>query len=207
MTERITIHPERFSKRHLDHIMNVIENGGLICYPTDTVYALGCAIDNRHGIERIYKIKQMDHKQRIAMICSSVSEAAQYGHITDSAYQLIRRILPGPYTIIVPPSRKVPKIFYDKKKRQIGIRTPDHPIPIAMAKDNPIATSSAILPESESPCSNADQAFDMFGKHIDLLIDGGDVPGQLSTVLQFNNDEIEILREGLNPSKDLLHIS
>jgi tRNA threonylcarbamoyl adenosine modification protein (Sua5/YciO/YrdC/YwlC family) len=202
---RLDIDPHRIEPRKIRRAVEILHEGGVAAYPTDTVYALGCAIDARHAVERIYRAKQMDAKQRLALLCPDVSAAAGYAFFSQDAYRLMRRILPGPYTIVLTATRHVPRTLLDKKRRQVGIRVPDHPITLALVKalGRPLLTSSAVPPGEVEPCASADQVEDAFASHIDLLIDGGPTAREPSTVIALDEDGIEILRHGLGPIEPL----
>ncbi len=200
------IDPERIEPRKIARAVEILHDGGVALYPTDTVYALGCAIDARKAVERIYRAKQMDKRRRLAVICPDVSAAATYGHFSGEAYRLVRRILPGPYTVVVSASREVPRTLLDKKRRQVGIRIPDHPITMALceALGRPLLTTSAVPPGDDDACSHPDDALAAFGRLVDVFIDGGDTPGVPSTVLGLDDDGVEVIREGLGPVDDIV---
>jgi tRNA threonylcarbamoyl adenosine modification protein (Sua5/YciO/YrdC/YwlC family) len=193
------------SARKIARAVEILHGGGVVAYPTDTVYALGCAIDARQGAERIYRAKQMSDKHRLALICPDLAAAAIYGHLTQVAYRLARRIFPGPYTLVLPASREVPRLLLDKKRRQVGIRIPDHPVTLALVRGlgRPLLTSSAIPPGGE-PLGDPDAVLEAFGRHIDLLIDSGPCSTEPSTVIEIDDDRVHIIREGAGPIDDII---
>ncbi len=196
---RLVINPRHPEPRKIGHAIEVLEKGGVALYPTDTVYALGCAIDARKAIERIYRLRQMDEEhQPLALICSDVRQASKYGVISDFAYRQMRRLLPGPYTVVLEATREVPKVLLDKR-RTVGIRVPESPICLALveALGRPLLTSSAIPPGSDTPCLDVDDGLEAWPAGLDVLIDGDVTPGQVSTVVSLIGDEIEVLRAGL----------
>jgi tRNA threonylcarbamoyl adenosine modification protein (Sua5/YciO/YrdC/YwlC family) len=166
-------------------------------YPTDTVYALGCALDARRAAGRIYRLKQMDARQPLALLCADVREAARYGVISDFAYRQLRRLLPGPYTFVLPATREVPRVLLDKR-RTVGIRVPDSPICAALiaALGRPLLTSSAVPPGATDAVLDVDEAKETWGEEIDVLVDAGVTRGKLSTVVSLVEDQIDILRAG-----------
>ena len=194
----LEINPDRVEPRKIARAVGIIHDGGVAAYPTDTVYALGCAIDSRKAVERIYRVKQMDQKQRLALICPDVSTAAIYGFFNQEAFRLARRILPGPYTMVVAASREVPRTLLDKKRRQVGIRIPDHPIALAIAQQlgRPLLTTSAF--------GTYDETVEAYGRELDVAIEGGYTSGEQSTVLEFGDEGITVLREGLGPIDDIV---
>jgi len=198
MTVRLNVNPRHPEPRKIALATKELEDGGVALYPTDTVYALGCALESRRAIERIYRLKQMEAHQPLALICADVREASKYGVISDFAYRQLRRLLPGPYTFILPATREVPRVLLDKR-RTVGIRVPDSPICAAMvaALGRPLLTSSAVPPGADDAVIDVDEAKDAWGEELDVLVDGGAVPGVASTVVSLLDDRIEILRAGL----------
>ena len=206
---RLEIEPHATpSARKIARAVEALHEGGVVAYPTDTVYALGCAIDARRATERIYRAKRMDESQRLAVICPDLSSASLYAHFSQAAFRLARRVFPGPYTLVLPASREVPRTLLDRKRRQVGIRIPDHPITTALVRGlgRPLLTSSAIPPGSDRALADADEIMEYFARDVDLVVDGGVTPGEPSTVLQVTDDEqVVVVRQGLGPVEDLLH--
>jgi tRNA threonylcarbamoyl adenosine modification protein (Sua5/YciO/YrdC/YwlC family) len=203
---RLVINPRHPEPRKIAHAVEILEEGGVALYPTDTVYALGCAIDAKRGAERIYRAKQMSEKQRLAVICPDLSSASIYAHFSDAAFRLARRIFPGPYTLVLPASREVPRLLLEKKRRQVGIRIPDHPIVQALVAElgRPLLTSSAIPPGEDEALSDADDVLEHFGRFVDVVIDGGPTSDAVSTVLEVSGDDVVVLREGLGSVEGIL---
>lgn len=198
---RIVIHPhDPPAMRPVARAIAELHKGAVAAYPTDTLYALGCAIDAKRSAEALYRIKEMEKSQRLALICPDLSTAAMYAHFSQAAFKLAQRIFPGPYTLVLPASREVPRLLMDRRRRTVGIRIVDHPVTNALVKGlgRPLLTTSAIGADGEL-CVDADEVADQFPRGLDLLIDSGPTPGQVSTVLGAFDEEIEILREGLGP--------
>lgn len=175
-----------------------LQGGNIAGYPTDTLYALGCAIDAKKSAATLYKLKDMEKSQRLALICPDLSTAAIYAHFSQAAFRLAQRIFPGPFTMVLPATREVPRILQDKRRRTVGIRIVDHPVTAALVQGlgQPLLTTSAIGPEGEI-CVDADDVAEHFGSGIDLLVDSGPTPGEVSTVVHIEGTEVEILRQGL----------
>jgi len=192
--------------RKIEQAVELLHRGGVAAYPTDSVYALGCAIEARDAIERIYRAKGMNKKQKLALICPDLSTASQFGQFSRTAFRLAQRIFPGPYTLVVPATHEVPRTLTHDKRRTVGIRITSHPIAQALAKGlgRPLLTSSAIAPETGEPCRDADEILAAFDKHIDVLIDSEQTPAEPSTVLEVNGDDITVLREGQGSLDGLL---
>ena len=192
------------SARKIAHAVEVLHAGGVMAYATDTVYALGCAVDAKAGVERIYRAKQMSEKHRLAFICPDLAAAAIYGHFSQAAYRLARRVFPGPYTLVVPASKEVPRLLLDKKRRQVGIRIPAHPVALALVRGlgRPILTTSATGPDGEM-LGDPEAVFEAYGRHLDLVIDSGPTATEPSTVIEVDEDRIELIRQGLGPTGEL----
>jgi tRNA threonylcarbamoyl adenosine modification protein (Sua5/YciO/YrdC/YwlC family) len=176
--------------------VEVLRNGGIIIYPTDTVYGLGCDLFNKKGIEKIYDIKRRNKKQPFSFVCADLKDISKYALVTDYAYRTMRRLLPGPYTFVLQASRLVPKIILPKRQTT-GIRVPDHPICLALVKEfgQPIISTSVKSEDGEA-INNPDFIRERYGHCVDLIIDGGLCPGGQSTVISLEDDTVEIIRIG-----------
>jgi len=194
--------------RKIAQAVEVLHAGGVAAYPTDSIYALGCAIEARDAIERIYRAKSMAKHQRLALICQDLSTASQYAMFSQTAFRLAQRIFPGPYTLVVPATRQVPRTLTDHKRRTVGIRITSHPIAQALARGlgRPLLTSSAIAPDSDAPCRDADEILEAFGKFVDVVIDAAQTPAEPSTVIEVDGDDIKLLRAGQGPVDELFDI-
>jgi tRNA threonylcarbamoyl adenosine modification protein (Sua5/YciO/YrdC/YwlC family) len=197
------------SPRKIAEAVEILHRGGVAAYPTDSIYALGCAIEARDAIERIYRAKGMHRNQRLALICPDLSTASEYAIFSQTAFRLAQRIFPGPYTLVVPATRQVPKTLTDHKRRTVGIRVTSHPIAQALAKGlgRPLLTSSATVPVTGEPCRDADEILDVFEKHIDVVIDTEQTPSEPSTVIEVIGEEIALLRAGQGSLEGILDAS
>ena len=144
MAEIITIHPARLKGRHIQHAADTLRRGGVIIYPTDTIYGLGCDITNKQAIDRIRRIKGRDAKKPMSFVCADLTNVSQYAHISNFAYRILKRHLPGAYTFVLPASRQTPRLLQTKQKT-VGLRVPDHPVPLALVQElgSPIDSTSA----------------------------------------------------------------
>ena len=192
----LKINPNNPQQRLITRTADVLKGGGIVVYPTDTHYGIGCDIMNKKAIERIYQLKQRDKKKPFSFICSDLKNISDYAKVSNYAYKTMRRLLPGPYTFILEGSKLVPKIMLTKRKTA-GIRVPDNKICMAMVQElgNPIITTSATMPDG-SILDNASLIHDFFKNRIDIVIDGNIVPGNASSVISLINDDPEILRKG-----------
>lgn len=201
MTEAARVVIDRWGEpptRKIEQVIAVLHRGGVVAYPTDSIYALGCAIESREAIERIYRAKGMRPNQRLALICPDLSTASEFGMFSQTAFRLAQRLFPGPYTLVVPATRAVPRTLTDAKRRTVGIRITSHPIAqaIAVALGRPLLTSSAIAPETHEPCRDADEILEVFGSHIDLVVDTEQTAAEPSTVIEIDGEQITLIRQG-----------
>jgi len=193
----LDINPENPQPRKIEQVIELLRRGGVIAYPTDTIYGIGCDITNKKAIERVYQITQRPKNQPFSFICSDLKNISQYAKVSNYAYKTMRRLLPGPYTFILEGANQVPKMMLTKRK-SAGIRVPDNPICMAIidALGNPIISTSAATSGGEK--FNEPWLIEShFGKLLDLIIDGGPVPGEPSSVVSLIGDEPEVIREGL----------
>jgi tRNA threonylcarbamoyl adenosine modification protein (Sua5/YciO/YrdC/YwlC family) len=209
VTLRLAIEPWGTpSPRKIQQAVDVLHGGGVAAYPTDSIYALGCAIEARDAIEKIYRAKNMHKNQRLALICPDISTASQYGIFSQTAFALAQRIFPGPFTLVVPATREVPKLLTDAKRRTVGIRVPSHPIAQALAQalGRPLLTTSAMVPDTHEPCRDADEILEAFGKFIDVVIDAEQTPAEPSTVIEVDGEDIKLIRQGQGSLEGILDI-
>jgi len=195
----IRIHPENPQQNRIDEVVKVLKDGGIIIYPTDTVYAIGCDIFNARAIEKLCRVKGIKPgKVDFSFICFDLSHIAAYAKVSNPAFKLMKRAFPGPFTFILPSSSDVPKLLKANKKT-VGIRVPDHPIPRELVKalEHPIITSSIKYEDDvlEYP-SDPEEIFDAYLHKVDLVIDGGFGGNIPSTVIDFTENEFIVVREG-----------
>jgi tRNA threonylcarbamoyl adenosine modification protein (Sua5/YciO/YrdC/YwlC family) len=192
----LKINQENPQARLISRVVETLKQGGLIAYPTDTTYGLGCNIFNRRGIKNIYQIKQRDARKPFSFICSDLSDAANYAQVSNFAFKLMKRHLPGPYTFVLDATRIVPDSLTTRQKT-VGIRIPDDQIALAIVRElgHPLVTTSANL-TGETPLHDPVEIEASMGRMLDLVIDGGIRFGDPSTVISLIDDKIEVLREG-----------
>lgn len=194
----LNIHPETPQQRYLDMVVNELTRSGIIAYPTDTCYGLGCSIFEKKSIDAIYRIKRMRDDKPLSFICSDLKNISQFAVVSNKAYKLMRRLLPGPYTFILPATKEVPRLLQSKRK-EVGIRVPDHKIVLEIVRQlgHPIISTTCQEEGDELACADVFEIKDRFGHVLDLAIDGGYIYPDVSTVVAFDeNEEIKILREG-----------
>lgn len=193
----LEIHPEDPQTRHIMRVAESLKDGKVIAYPTDTTYGIGCSIFCKKSIERIYQMKLRDRRKPFSIICSSLSEISHYARVSNSAFKLLKRYLPGPYTFVLEATREVPDLLLTRQKT-VGIRIPDNRIcsDLVAALGNPIITTSANL-SGEEPVGDPHVIADTFGNQLDFILDGGILTTDVSSVVSLINDNPEVLRLGL----------
>jgi tRNA threonylcarbamoyl adenosine modification protein (Sua5/YciO/YrdC/YwlC family) len=198
MAQYFQIHPQNPQDRLIRRAIEVIRNGGLIVYPADSGYALGCTIDNKEGLERICRIRQLGEEHRFALICRDLSQISAFARIGNEAFRLIKSLTPGPYTFILKATKEVPRRLQHPKRKSIGIRIPDSPIAQALVKglDEPLFSSTLILPGENEAMSDPVEIRERLEKLVDLIIDADVVPYEPTTIVGFTEDTPEIIRQG-----------
>ena len=193
----LEINPHNPQQRKIDQVVEILSRGGVIAYPTDTLYGIGCDIMNKKAIARVYQIKRWPKDKPFSFICSDLKNISQYAKVSNYAYKTMRRLLPGPYTFILEGSNLVPKMMLTKRKTA-GIRVPNNPICISLIQSlgNPIISTTAGTADGDV-LNEPWLIQEHFGKQLDVVIDGGPTPGHPSSVISLIGDEPEILREGL----------
>lgn len=198
MARLVEIHPTDPQPRRIAEIVATIRNGGLIAYPTDSSYALGCHIGDKRAMDRIRRIRRTDKNHNFTLVCSDLSEISLYARIDNWAYRLIRSLTPGPYTFILQATREVPKRLQNPKRRTIGLRVPDHPIVQAMLQSlgEPIMSSTLTLPGDDTPLTDAHEIEARIGHEIDLIVDGGATGIEPTSVIDLSGGTVEVRRKG-----------
>jgi tRNA threonylcarbamoyl adenosine modification protein (Sua5/YciO/YrdC/YwlC family) len=192
----VAINNQNPQMRLIRRAVEILRNGGIIIYPTDTVYGMGCDLFNKRGIERIYEIQKRNRKQPLSFICADLKDISRYARVSDHAYKIMRRLMPGPYTFILEASRVVPKIILPKRQTT-GIRIPDNRICQALVAEmgSPIISTS-VKDEEGDLLSDPGVIERLFGKRVDMIIDGGIIAAEPSSVISLLADEAEIIRAG-----------
>jgi tRNA threonylcarbamoyl adenosine modification protein (Sua5/YciO/YrdC/YwlC family) len=198
------IHPDNPQTRSIDEIATALNNGAVMLYPTDTVYAIGCDLKAKSAIERVRKLKQLANDKPLTFLCLSLSNIATYASVDDQAYRIMKHLIPGPYTFLLPATKLVPKLVMNPKRKTTGIRVPDRTIcqSLLQALENPIISASAHLPDEkgEFPTIGLEKArlFDALADRVDIIIDDGlDLGHQVSTIVDFTAEQPAIVRQGL----------
>ncbi len=196
------MYPTSINERYLDEITHLLKQGGLVIYPTDSLYAIGCDALNNRAVERVCRIKNINPaKQRLSMVCSGISQASEYARIDNEAFRMLKANLPGPFTFILPASNKLAKAF--KGRREVGVRVPDNNIALRLAQalGNPLLSASVEIEDTATDTLQSAEELQLrYENLVDAIIDGGSSPGLPSAVIDLaDSSSPEILREGIRP--------
>lgn len=193
----LKINPRNPQGRLVQRAVDILKQGGIIAYPTDTFYGIGCDIMNKKAIEKIYHLKQRSKSKPFSFICSNLKNISHYAKVSNYAYKTMKRLLPGPYTFILAGSKSVPKMMLTKRKTA-GIRVPNNAICMALveALENPIISTSATRPDGTT-IDDPSFIYEYFKSRLEAVVDGGPVPGRPSSVISMIEDSPEVIRKGL----------
>jgi tRNA threonylcarbamoyl adenosine modification protein (Sua5/YciO/YrdC/YwlC family) len=199
----LSINPEHPEPRKIDHALGVLRDGGLIAYPTDSAYGMGCDLMNKQAIDRLYQLKGMDRKKPLGFVCADLSDIAKYAIVDNAQYRVLKHFLPGPYTFILAATRDVPR-FVQTKQKTVGIRVPDHPVAHALveALGHPIIGTTACMP-GEEPFADP-WTIDSVFPALDLVLEADTCGTIATTVVDLSQGDIEIVRVGAGPVDELL---
>lgn len=202
MATLYSLHPKNPQQRNIDEICEQLKRGAVMLYPTDTVYAIGCDLNSKSAVTRVRQLKQLSNNKPLTFLCSSLSNISEYALVSDNAYRIMKCLIPGTYTFLLPATKLVPKLVMDPKRKTTGIRVPDNPIcqAILQTLGNPVISSSAHIPDEDDEFSERDRThlFDTLDKLVDIIIDDGSEPGfQVSTIVDITTDEPVVVRKGL----------
>lgn len=192
------IHPESPQPRLIKQAVEIIRRGGVVVFPTDSSYALGCQIGDKGAVERVRRLRQLDDKHNFTLICADLSQLGLFAKVDTGAFRLLKAHTPGPYTFILNATREVPRLLMHPKRRTIGLRVPAHPIALALTEElgEPLMSVSLIMPGDAEPMNDPYEMRQRLEKHVDLIIDGGYGGVAASTVINMAGDEPEVVRVG-----------
>ena len=198
MSQFFTIHPDNPNPRLIRQAAAVLRDGGIVVYPTDSCYALGCHLDDKDAVTRIRQIRQLDEQHHLTLMCRDLSEISRYARVDNSKFRLLKSNTPGSYTFILEATKEVPKRLQHPKRSTVGIRIPDHPVALALLEElgEPMSSSTLILPDEEWPLNDAERIRELLEKKVELVIDGGAVGVDFTTVIDLTGDKPILLRRG-----------
>jgi tRNA threonylcarbamoyl adenosine modification protein (Sua5/YciO/YrdC/YwlC family) len=198
MAQFFQIHPENPQQRLIAQAVDIIRKGGIVVYPTDSAYALGCHIGDKDALDRIRAMRQLDKNHNFTLMCRDLSELATYARVDNTVYRLIKNHTPGAYTFILEATAEVPRRLMHPKRKTIGLRVPDNPIALSLMQElgEPIMTSSLLMPGDEYPMADPYDIRDAIGNHVDLIIDGGYCGMETTTIIDLTGDTPQLIRQG-----------
>ena len=198
MAQYFHIHPQNPQLRLITQAIEIMRKGGLVAYPTDSSYAIGCHLDDKRAVDRIRRIRKLDRRHNFTLIASDLKQIAQFAKIDNEQYRLIKSLTPGPYTFILNAKRSVPNRLMHPKRKTIGLRIPDNVIVQTLLSNfgEPIMSSSLILPGEDMALGDPDEIRQRLENDVDLVIDGGIMSNQPSTVIDWHEKRLRVLRDG-----------
>lgn len=198
MAQYFSIHPESPQPRLLQQAVQIIRGGGLIAFPTDSCYALGCHTGDKDAMERLRAVRQVDERHHLTLMCRDLSDIGQYARVDNACYRLLKAATPGSYTFILEGTKELPRRLLHPKRKTIGLRIPDHPVALALldALGEPLLTSTLILPGDDDPLTEGWEIRDRLEHELDLVLDGGHCGTEPTTVIDLTAGSPEVVRHG-----------
>ncbi len=198
MSQFFTIYPHNINQRLIRQAVAILKDGGIVVYPTDSCYALGCLLDDKNAVTRIRHIRQLDEAHFLTLMCRDLSEISNYARVDNAQFRLLKANTPGSYTFILEATKEVPKRLQHPKRSTIGIRIPDHPVALALLEElgQPMSSSTLILPNEVWPLNDAVLIRDLLEKKVDAVIDGGSTGTDFTTVIDLTGSAPALLRQG-----------
>jgi tRNA threonylcarbamoyl adenosine modification protein (Sua5/YciO/YrdC/YwlC family) len=198
MARYFDIHPASPQPRAIAQVTDIVRADGVIAYPTDSCYALGCQLGNTDGIARIRAIRHLDDRHHLTLVCQDFAQLGQFARVSNRVFRAIKAATPGSYTFILPATKEVPRRLQHPGKKTVGVRIPRHAVTQALLADlgEPLVSSTLLLPEQDEPLTQGWQIADQLAQAVDAVIDSGDCGTEPTTVIDFSQDEPEILRRG-----------
>lgn len=199
--ELIRVHPVTPEVRLLARVAEVVRRGGVIAYPTDSTYALGCRLEDKAAAASLRRLHAAERHHPFTLMCRDLSEIATYAQVDNPAYRLLRSLTPGPYTFVLPATREVPRRLVHPKRKQIGIRVPDHPVAQGLLRElgQPLMSATVAVGGDYNALADADAVALAYGGQLDMIVDGGPSTTEPTTVLKLADDEVTVLRQGRGP--------
>lgn len=198
MAQYFEVHPLNPQLRLIRQAVEILRRGGVVAYPTDSSYALGCHLDDKDAAERIRRIRRLDDKHNFTLVCRDLSQLAQYARVGNADFRLLKAHTPGPYTFILPATREVPRRLQHARRKTIGLRVPDHPVVLALLAElgEPLMTVTLILPDEELPLADPREIRERLEHQVDLVIDAGPCGLEPTTVVVLEDGVAEVRRVG-----------
>jgi tRNA threonylcarbamoyl adenosine modification protein (Sua5/YciO/YrdC/YwlC family) len=192
------VHPDNPQRRSIGQIADLVRSDGLIAYPTDSCYALGCQLGNKDGLERIRAIRQLDDRHHFTLVCHDFAQLGQFVYLSNAVFRAVKAATPGPYTFILPATKEVPRRLQHPKKKTVGVRIPDHVVAQALLAElgEPLLSSTLTLPGEAEPMTQGWEIKEELDHALDAVLDSGECGVEMTTVIDFASGEAEIVRKG-----------
>ncbi len=198
MARYFDVHPDNPQRRTIGQVVDIVRDDGLIAYPTDSCFALGCQLGNRDGLGRIRSIRHLDQRHHFTLVCKDFAQLGQFVHISNTVFRAVKASTPGSYTFILPATQEVPRRLLHPKKKTVGVRIPDHAVAQALLDElgEPMVSSTLLLPDQDEPMTQGWEIKERLDHEVDAVIDSGDCGTEPTTVVDFSDGEPEIIRRG-----------
>ncbi len=198
MARYFDVHPVDPQRREIAQVVELVRDGGLIAYPTDSCFALGCQLGNAEGLERIRAIRNLDDKHHFTLVCRDFAQLGQFVHVSNSVFRVVKAATPGSYTFILPATKEVPRRLLHPRKKTVGVRIPEHPVVRALLAElgEPLLSSTLLLPDQDEPLTQGWEIKEELDNQLDAVIDSGEAGTEPTTVIDFSDDVPEIVRVG-----------
>lgn len=198
MARYFDVHPDNPQPRILRQVVGLVQAGGLIAYPTDSCFALGCQLGDRHGLDRIRDIRRLNERHHFTLVCRDFAQLGQFVQISNAMFRLVKSCIPGSFTFVLPATREVPRRMLHPRKRTVGVRVPDHTVTQALLAElgEPLVSSTLILPGEDEPLTQGWEIKERLDHVLDGVVDAGDCGKEPTTVVDLSGDEPEVLRRG-----------
>ncbi len=205
MAQFFQIHPTHPQLRLIHRVVDIVRQGGIIIYPTDSSYAFGCHIGDKQALDRIRRIRQLSDKHEFTLVCDEMTQVSSFAKVSNEAFRMIKTLSPGPYTYLLKATREVPRRLQHPKKKTIGIRIPDHPVTQVLLQElgEPMLSSTLLLPDCQDQLSDPNEIRERLEHHVDLVIDAGLITTELTTIIGLDDDSPRIIRQGKGDVKML----
>ena len=198
MARYIDVHPQNPQRRAIGQAVDLLREGGLIAYPTASCFALGCAVGNREGLDRIRAIRHLDERHHFTLVCKDFAQLGQFVQVSNPIFRAVKAATPGQYTFILPATKEVPRRLLHPKKKTVGVRIPSHPVAEALlaALDEPLLSSTLLMPDESEPMTQGWDIKERLDHQLDAVIDSGECGTEPTTVVDLSGDEPELVRQG-----------
>lgn len=198
MTQYLVVHPTHPQARLVGRAAEIVRDGGVAVYPTDSTYAVGCHLEDKEAVERIRALRRLPRDHLLTLVCRDLSELASYARVDNTSFRLIRHYLPGPFTFVLPATREVPRRLLHRQRRTIGLRVPANPIAQALleALGEPMMSTTLILPEDDLPVTDVEERRSALEHAVDVIVDGGVCGARPTTVVDLTKGQLDVIRQG-----------